>query len=80
LCPNDKKVSLVSSRDKISPVVSLARNLPLKKNLTTLLATLGSPVIDVLAVPIAFLYNLSVSTGAFPSKLKISLNSSHKKA
>ena len=29
--------------------------------------------IDVLAVPIASLYNLSVSTGVFPSKLKIGL-------
>ena len=30
-------------------------------------------VIDILATPIALLYNLSVSTGMFPSKLKLGL-------
>jgi hypothetical protein len=57
-----------------SDVIEMVKLCPTKScSLDPIPTSLLKTVIDVLAVPIASLYNFSVSTGVFPSKLKIGL-------
>jgi hypothetical protein len=55
-----------------SDVIEMVKLCPTKScSLDPIPTSLLKTVIDALAVPISSLYNLSVSTGVFPSKLKI---------